>query len=103
MTEIVNFLNENCNNNHPLICKWLTSYIHSSYRYAKRNSDGSWEHSQPAFPDRIVISYQYYSDKSKSFAHHTNRLMLVFDDTTNHDISIYKFKQFLRKHSLWIK
>lgn len=97
MTKIVDFLNNHYDDNNQLVCKWLTDYVHSSCTYSKYNIDNTQLKVQPAWPDKTVIKYNYFYDDDMKFNHHTNRFMLTFNDNTIYDISIYKFKKFIKR------
>lgn len=80
-----------------VVCKLLSDYLHSSYCYEKQNPDGSWTRIQPGFPNAIVKKYYVYFDKDFAYNHKTWRIMVIFDDNTEHEISLYKFKRYIRK------
>ena len=78
---------------HEAMCSMLTSYVHTSHRIC--NSDGSIY--QPSFPNKKVIDFQHYEDKELfGYAHKTNRLLLIFDDNTEYEVSLYKFKRYAK-------
>jgi hypothetical protein len=91
--EIINDILEDSEIGKSLLCYLLTKYVHSSHRIC--NSDGSIY--QPSFPNRKVVDYRCYADKELfGYAHKTNRLLLIFDDNTEYEISLYKFKRFVK-------
>lgn len=98
VSDVVKYINDNINDNsNKIICNLLTEYLHSRYCYIKRNPDGTYFTMQPGFPDEIVVSFNYYSDPWLPEKHKINRLMLHFDNGTEYDISIHKFKRYCRE------
>lgn len=100
MTNVIKYLNEKLDTkevgNDETICNWLTRYCHTSLTYYKQNIDGSWLITQPAWPERTVVKYYIYNDYAMARAHKTTRLVMIFDDNTEYEISLYKFKRYLR-------
>ena len=91
---INDFLWNPTDTNRKTMCNWLTLYMHTSHRIC--NTDGSIY--QPSFPEKSVVDYRHFPDREMyAYAHKTNRLLLIFDDDTEYEISLYKFKRFVKR------
>lgn len=92
---VVHYINEHINDrNDKYILKWLTNYVHDSHAYRKQNWDGSYLEIQPSFPERKVVEYRYYYDKAFESDGKASRLIIRFDDNTEYDIGLRKFKDY---------
>ena len=100
ITITTKFINEHINDSiNPTILNWLTLYIHTSHKYTKQNFDKTYLTIQPSFPNNTVKEFHHYTDNAFNYSHKTHRLMLIFDDNTEYDISLYKFKKFCRQYN----
>lgn len=96
-TKIIEYFNSNYDTNDSLIIKYLNRYIHSSHRHYSRKMDGynaSW---QPSWPEYTVESYSVYYDSTMAYHHKSGRIVLNFVEGSTTEISLYKFKRFLRR------
>lgn len=95
---IVKHINRYAADGHDsLICRLLTSYLCSSYAYEKQNIDGTWSRIQPAFKNCVVKQYYVYFDGEFSYNHKSWRIKVVFEDNTETEISLYKFKKYAKR------
>ena len=93
-TFIVNYINKHINNKcDTFIINLLNQYLTSSYTF--KESNYSW---QPGFKTSEVIAYRVYPDAEMAYNHKTNRLLVVFSDNTEIDISLYKFKKYAKNY-----
>jgi len=98
ITKIIQYVNKHLNDNNTQIIEWINNYLHTSYRYSKQNSDKSWLEIQPGYPNKFVLSYKIISNSyDYKCLHKSTRLVLIFTDNTEIDISLYKFKQFVKR------
>lgn len=76
-----------------VLLAWLTEYVHTSHRIFQKKVSF-----QPSFPKKKVVDVKSYADaESFGYYHKTNRLLLTFDDNTEYEISLYKFKRFAKR------
>jgi hypothetical protein len=93
-TFIVNYINKHINDNcDTFIINLLNQYLTSSYTL--KESNYNW---QPGFKTSEVIAYRVYPDAEMAYNHKTNRLLVVFSDNTEIDISLYKFKKYAKNY-----
>ena len=93
-TFIVNYINKHINNKcDTFIINLLNQYLTSSYTL--KESNYSW---QPGFKTSEVITYGVYPYTEMTYNHKTNRLLVVFSDNTEVDISLYKFKKYAKNY-----
>lgn len=97
MTDIVKHINEHIDDNDDHVCILATLYLKSSYTYSKMGPDNVEISIQPGWPDKFVDKYFVYSDTSMAYNHKTQRMVLTFDDNTQTEISLYKFKRFAKR------
>lgn len=93
ITPIIQYINDNINkHNDEFICQCLQEYLSTSYsRYINDKLI------QPGFNKDIrVIYYQTYPNETRAMNHKTNRLWVIFDNNNTAEISLYKFKRYLR-------
>ena len=91
---IVNYINKHIENqSDSQITNLLNQYLTSSYTL--KESNYSW---QPGFKTSEVIAYRVYPDAKMAYKHKTNRLLAVFSDNTEVDISLYKFKKYAKRY-----
>lgn len=97
-TVVVNYINKHIDDKYnTFIINLLNQYLTSSYTF--KESNYSW---QPGFKTSTVIAYRVYSDAEMAYNHKTNRLLVVFSDNTEVDISLYKFKKYAKNHVKYI-
>lgn len=90
---IVKYINKHIKNqNDQQIINLLEQYLTSSYTL--KESNYNW---QPGFKEAHVDSYRVYPDSEMANNHKTNRLLVVFSDNTEVDISLYKFKKYAKR------
>lgn len=95
---IVEYINRHIENqNNQQIITLLNQYLTSSYTL--KESNYSW---QPGFKTSTVIAYRVYSDAEMACNHKTNRLLVVFSDNTEVDISLYKFKKYAKHYMKYV-
>jgi hypothetical protein len=95
---IVEYINKHIKDqNNQQIINLLNQYLTSSYTF--KESNYSW---QPGFKTSEVITYRVYPDTEMAYKHKTNRLLVVFLDNTEIDISLYKFKKYAKNHMKYI-
>lgn len=91
---IVEYINKHIKNqNNQQIINLLNQYLTSSYTL--KESKYSW---QPGFKTSEVVAYRVYPDTEMAYKHKTNRLLVVFSDNTEIDISLYKFKKYAKHY-----
>lgn len=99
ISETVKYINDNIATNDKAVCRWLTEYLHTSYRYSKYNWVGPVTNSQPGWPDEVVSGYTAYTDVWEGYRK-AKRLILYTESNHQIDISLHKFKEFARKRNL---
>lgn len=93
----LSFFSQDNNKEKIKLLAWLTQYLRSSHRRVKSKVYDADTGVQPSYPDCLVLDYELFQSKTKTFGHRTNQLRLKLNGNRAICISLYKFKRYAKR------